>query len=135
MLIWGSSSFGYDSAFIGVTIARTGFKNDFGIAASEANSISSNITSTFQAGAFFGALFCFFCKLVIPHEIYDAAVLGRMELTVRTVTELYGRKKATGFSVLIFLIGAILMTAATHQLSFICKDFLTPRLSVGRVTD
>lgn len=63
LLTCNPTSFGYDSAFIGVTIARAAFKNDFGIVGSEADNISSNITSTFQAGAFFGALFCFFCKL------------------------------------------------------------------------
>ena len=52
-------SFGYDSAFIGTTIARDSFKRDFGIQADESADISSNITATFQAGAFFGALICF----------------------------------------------------------------------------
>jgi hypothetical protein len=58
----GSFLFGYDSAFIGTTIARSSFKSDFGITKTNSNSISSNITSAFQAGAFFGALFCFFSK-------------------------------------------------------------------------
>ncbi|KAK1763019.1 quinate permease [Phialemonium atrogriseum] len=106
----GSLLFGYDSAFIGVTIARAGFKNDFGIVPSEANSISSNITSTFQAGAFFGALFCFF------------------------FTEIWGRKRALGASVIIFLIGAILMTAATHQLSFIYAGRALTGLGCGFIT-
>lgn len=52
-------SFGYDSAFIGTTIARDSFKDDFNIRGSQAKSISSNITASFQAGAFFGAIFCF----------------------------------------------------------------------------
>jgi hypothetical protein len=58
----GSLLFGYDSAFIGTTISRSSFKRDFSITGSTANSISSNITAAFQAGAFFGALFCFFCR-------------------------------------------------------------------------
>lgn len=57
------SSFGYDSAFIGTTIARQSFVDAFNIVESEAADISSNITSTFQAGAFFGAIFCFLCEL------------------------------------------------------------------------
>jgi hypothetical protein len=51
--------FGYDSAFIGTTIARESFKSDFNVVPSQAKSISSNITASFQAGAFFGAIFCF----------------------------------------------------------------------------
>ena len=51
--------FGYDSAFIGTTIARDSFIRDFKVQGAEANNISSNITASFQAGAFFGAIFCF----------------------------------------------------------------------------
>lgn len=57
-------SFGYDSAFIGTTIARASFKSSFNISKSAAADISSNITSAFQAGAFFGAIFCYLCKSV-----------------------------------------------------------------------
>lgn len=38
------------------------------------------------------------------------------------VTEKIGRKWALQANVVVFLIGAILMTAATHQLSYICKS-------------
>lgn len=61
-LISPSRSFGYDSAFVGTTIARSSFKKSFGITAKNSNLISSNITSAFQAGAFWGAFFCFFRK-------------------------------------------------------------------------
>lgn len=57
-----ATSFGYDSAFIGTTIARDSFVRDFKVYGSEANNISSNITASFQAGAFFGAIFCFLSK-------------------------------------------------------------------------
>ncbi|GJC80922.1 putative quinate permease [Colletotrichum liriopes] len=93
----GSFLFGYDSAFIGTTIARNSFKRDFGINAENSNNISSNITSAFQAGALGGAVLCFF------------------------ITERLGRKWTLQANVVIFLVGAILMTAATDQLSFICK--------------
>lgn len=69
---------------------------DFHIQKSEAKSISSNITSAFQAGAFFGALFC------LP------------------VTEAVGRKWALQLNVLIFIVGAVIMTAAQDQLSYMC---------------
>lgn len=93
--------FGYDSAFIGTTIARDSFKRDFGITDSVANSVSSNITSAFQAGAFFGAIFCFL------------------------ITERVGRKWALEVSSVIFVVGAVLMTAATNQLSYICEYCLS----------
>lgn len=37
------------------------------------------------------------------------------------VTEKIGRKWALQANTLLFLIGAIIMTAATHQLSYICR--------------
>lgn len=98
--------FGYDSAFIGTTIARDSFKRDFNITDDVANSISSNITSAFQAGAFFGAIFCFL------------------------ITERVGRKWALEVSSVIFVVGAVLMTAATSQLSYICEFGLLFTLSV-----
>lgn len=98
--------FGYDSAFIGTTIARDSFKRDFKITDDVANSISSNITSAFQAGAFFGAIFCFL------------------------ITERVGRKWALEVSSVIFVVGAVLMTAATSQLSYICEFGILSILSV-----
>ncbi|OBT68299.1 hypothetical protein VE03_02236 [Pseudogymnoascus sp. 23342-1-I1] len=49
---------GYDSAFIGGTIALPSFKEEFNWAQydqSQSDNVSSNIVSTYQAGAFFGA--------------------------------------------------------------------------------
>lgn len=57
--------------------------------------VSANIVSTFQAGAFGGALFCF------------------------PLMESVGRRLALIVSTVIFLIGAILQTVATDQLSYI----------------
>ncbi|RKL16592.1 Quinate permease [Fusarium oxysporum] len=96
----GSLLFGYDSAFIGTTIARDSFKRDFNIKPEDSADISSNITATFQAGAFFGAIICFL------------------------ITEKIGRKWALQANVVVFLIGAILMTAATHQLSYIFPSYI-----------
>ncbi|KAF7939294.1 uncharacterized protein EAE97_007374 [Botrytis byssoidea] len=53
---------GYDSAFIGGTIALPSFKSEFNwsqYSADEALLISENIVSLYQAGAFFGALFAY----------------------------------------------------------------------------
>lgn len=54
--------YGYDSAFIGGTIALPAFQKNFGLAEAEngeAADISSNVVSIFQAGAFFGAIIGF----------------------------------------------------------------------------
>ncbi|KAJ6442403.1 quinate permease [Purpureocillium lavendulum] len=104
----GSVLFGYDSAFIGTTIARKSFTESFSILKQDAADISSNITSAFQAGAFFGAIICFL------------------------VTEKVGRKVALQSSVLLFLVGAVLMVAATHQLSLIFPSYIA-ELSVASI--
>ncbi|KAK2001126.1 quinate transporter [Colletotrichum falcatum] len=106
----GSFLFGYDSAFIGTTIARNSFKRDFGIDAGNSNNISSNITSAFQAGALGGALLCFF------------------------ITERLGRKWTLQANVVIFVVGAILMTVATDQLSFIYAGRALTGVGCGGIT-
>ncbi|KAH8880990.1 general substrate transporter [Thozetella sp. PMI_491] len=106
----GSLLFGYDSAFLGTTISRKSFTAAFGITSATSSDVSSNITSAFQAGAFFGALFCYF------------------------FTEKFGRKWALQFNVVLFLIGAILMTAATNQLSFIYAGRSLTGLGCGGIT-
>lgn len=53
---------GYDSAFIGTTIALPSFKEEFNFAAlskTKLNLVSANIVSCYQAGAFFGSLFAY----------------------------------------------------------------------------
>ncbi|KEF51462.1 uncharacterized protein A1O9_12379 [Exophiala aquamarina CBS 119918] len=110
VIAFGALLFGYDSAFIGTTIARKSFVADFHIQKSEAKSISSNITSAFQAGAFFGALFC------LP------------------VTEAVGRKWALQLNVLVFIIGAVIMTAANDQLSYIYAGRVLTGLGCGAIT-
>ncbi|KAJ7693890.1 MFS quinate transporter QutD [Mycena rosella] len=60
---FGAVLYGYDSAFIGGTIALASFKKEFGITAHNSATISANIVSGYQAGAFFGALLSFpFCE-------------------------------------------------------------------------
>jgi hypothetical protein len=53
---------GYDSAFIGTTIALPSFKAEFKmthLSSSAINLLSANIVSCYQAGAFFGAIFAY----------------------------------------------------------------------------
>lgn len=57
---FGALTFGYDAAFIGTTITRPGFTAAFGIdemTASEKINNSANLTSSFTAACFFGAVF------------------------------------------------------------------------------
>ncbi|CAK7221249.1 hypothetical protein SCUCBS95973_004429 [Sporothrix curviconia] len=58
-----SALYGYDSAFIGGTLSLPAFQSTFGLAtasAAETANLSSNILSTYQAGAFFGSIAAFF---------------------------------------------------------------------------
>ncbi|KAJ7498514.1 general substrate transporter [Mycena latifolia] len=60
---FGAVLYGYDSAFIGGTIALASFQKEFGITAANKATISANIVSGYQAGAFFGTLLSFpFCE-------------------------------------------------------------------------
>lgn len=59
----GSAMFGYDSAFIGGTLALPSFQARFGlddVSGKALASLKANTVSTFQAGCFFGALLCYF---------------------------------------------------------------------------
>lgn len=58
-----SAMYGYDSAFIGGTLSLPSFKHAFGldtVSSAQLTALSSNIVSTFQAGAFFGCIVGFF---------------------------------------------------------------------------
>jgi MFS family permease len=76
--------FGYDSAFIGGTLSLPSFKHSYGLTDADKTSLSSNIVSTFQGGAFFGAIFGFF------------------------LSERFGRKPIILLSGVVFALGAIL---------------------------
>lgn len=59
---FASAMIGYDSAFIGTTIALPSFVSEFGWDTYEAGHLAlvqANIVSVYQAGAFFGALFAY----------------------------------------------------------------------------
>lgn len=84
---------GYDSAFIGGTIALESFRSEFGLdkmAQTEVNFLSANIVSTYQGGCFFGALFGY------------------------PIGQLLGRKKGLMLSGMIFILGAGLMLGTNH---------------------
>ncbi|GAB7358845.1 hypothetical protein MBLNU230_g4068t1 [Neophaeotheca triangularis] len=108
----GVMAYGYDSAFIGTTITQESFERDFGLvdmSESEKNSVSSNLTSIYSAGGFFGALFMFFSL------------------------ELLGRKMTVIISNAIFIVGAILCTVPTDQLGLVYAGRLLTGLGVGGI--
>ncbi|KAH8780705.1 general substrate transporter [Hyaloscypha finlandica] len=85
---------GYDSAFIGGSIALASFKTEFNWAQyskAESDLISENIVSCYQAGAFFGAFFAY----AAGHYL--------------------GRKKGLQVFSAIFILGAGLMLGANRQ--------------------
>ncbi|KAK4995547.1 hypothetical protein LTR66_004660 [Elasticomyces elasticus] len=88
---FASCMIGYDSAFIGTTLALPSFTKEFGFAAMTAEHLAlvkANIVSVYQAGAFFGSFFAY----------VSAYFLGR-------------RKSLWVFAV-IFMLGAGLMLGA-----------------------
>jgi len=83
---------GYDSAFIGGTLALKSFSTEFGfgkMSTSHLNLIKANIVSCYQAGAFFGAFFAY------------------------PVGHFLGRKKGLAIFSTVFLLGAGLMLGCT----------------------
>jgi hypothetical protein len=86
-----SCMIGYDSAFIGGTIALTSFRDEFSFAemsASKQNLISANIVSLYQAGAFFGSFFAY------------------------PIGHFFGRKVALIVAAFVFILGSGLMLGA-----------------------
>lgn len=91
---FASCMIGYDSAFIGTTLALPSFEKEFDFASYSTDALAllkSNIVSVFQAGAFFGSLFAFITSYF------------------------WGRRKSLFFFVLIFTLGAGIMLAANSQ--------------------
>lgn len=85
---------GYDSAFIGGTIALSSFREEFGfdeMSDSHVNQVSANVVSCYQAGAFFGAFFA-----------YPAG-------------HFLGRKIGLLISAAVFILGAGLMLGANSE--------------------
>ncbi|KIR39152.1 MFS quinate transporter QutD [Cryptococcus deuterogattii 99/473] len=113
LIAWGAITFGYDGAFMGTTIARSSFKAYFGLdtlSSGEYANVSSNVTSCFQAAAFFGAAFSW------------------------ALMESYGRRLTLQISTVIFIVGAILQTCPPRDLSYIYAGRSLCGLAVGGIT-
>jgi hypothetical protein len=103
-------SVGYDTAVIGGTMALSSFIRDFGwadVSKSTRDTIQANIVSTFQAGCFFGALLTF------------------------PIAEKIGRKRTVMIAGFVFLLGAVLQTAAQGNLNLIYAGRAIAGLGIG----
>ena len=91
---FASCMIGYDSAFIGTTLALPSFKTEFNFAAYQPEDLAlvqSNIVSVYQAGAFFGSIFAFVSNYYI------------------------GRRKSLLVFVIVFILGAGMMLGANSD--------------------
>lgn len=99
--------YGYDSAFIGGTINLPAFQRQFGLtdaSPSEKAALSSNIVSTFQAGAFFGCAGGFFIaeKWGRRALLFSAAAIFIVGAGIQLVGQLgplYAGRALTGMGV------------------------------------
>lgn len=88
---FASCMIGYDSAFIGTTLALKSFTTEFGfehMSTTHLALVKANIVSVYQAGAFFGSLFAYASAYYL------------------------GRKKSLWVFVSVFMVGAGIMLAA-----------------------
>lgn len=102
-----SAMFGYDSAFIGGTLALPSFQKSFGLDTGAATALKANIVSTFQAGCFFGSLMGF------------------------PVSEGFGRRMNLITAGLVFSIGAIVQTVSNGNLAMMYTGRAFTGLGVG----
>ncbi|KAK3322046.1 quinate permease [Apodospora peruviana] len=85
---------GYDSAFIGTTLALPSFTKEFDFASKSPSALAllqANIVSVYQAGAFFGSLFAYATSYFL------------------------GRRKSLFIFVTVFILGAGIMLAASGE--------------------
>lgn len=91
---FASCMIGYDSAFIGTTLALPSFTKEFDFASYSPEALAllqANIVSVYQAGAFFGSLFAYCTSYFL------------------------GRKKSLLVFVVVFIVGAATMLAANAE--------------------
>ncbi|CAO2658631.1 Nn.00g063540.m01.CDS01 [Neocucurbitaria sp. VM-36] len=113
---WASCMIGYDSAFIGTTLALPSFVKEFGFDTMNATDLAlhkANIVSVYQAGAFFGS----FGAYASSHFL--------------------GRRKSLLIWVLVFILGAGMMLGANGQrgLGLIIGGRVLAGLGVGAASN
>lgn len=113
---WASCMIGYDSAFIGTTLALPSFVEEFEFAKLSADALAlrkANIVSVYQAGAFFGS----FGAYASSHFL--------------------GRRKSLLIWVLVFILGAGMMLGANRErgLGLIIGGRVLAGLGVGAASN
>jgi MFS family permease len=91
---WASCMIGYDSAFIGTTLALPSFVNEFRLNDMDPDDLAltkANIVSVYQAGAFFGSFGAYASSYYL------------------------GRRKSLLIWVLVFIVGAGIMLGANRE--------------------
>lgn len=98
--------FGYDMSFIGSTLALPSFQEAFGLDGPAKTELSSNITSTFQAGAFFGAMLGFAVAETLGRKwnLISSGVVFGIGAAMQTESKgslglMYGGRALTGIGV------------------------------------
>ncbi|CAK7221909.1 hypothetical protein SBRCBS47491_004690 [Sporothrix bragantina] len=90
---WAAACYGYDGGFIGGTLALPSFQHAFGLdtAASAAAlaGLKSNIVTTFQAGAFFGAIFGYLGGAVFGIGRRPALMCSMSLMVIGSILELF----------------------------------------------
>ncbi|KAJ9365700.1 general substrate transporter [Paecilomyces variotii] len=102
--------FGYDTSFIGTTQTQPSYKRDFGLnnmSTKDADAFTSNVTSLFSAGAFWGALFMF------------------------VLLEMYGRRISVLIADVTFILGAVISTASAGRKSMMYAGRVLSGIGVG----
>ncbi|CAK7207387.1 hypothetical protein SEUCBS139899_010197 [Sporothrix eucalyptigena] len=90
---WAAACYGYDGGFIGGTLALPSFQHAFGldtaVTAAALAGLKSNIVTTFQAGAFFGALFGYFAGAFLGVGRRPALFAAMSLMVIGTILELF----------------------------------------------
>ncbi|ERT01380.1 sugar transporter [Sporothrix schenckii 1099-18] len=90
---WAAACYGYDGGFIGGTLALPSFQHAFGLddaaSAKALAGLKSNIVTTFQAGAFFGAIVGYFAGAVLGVGRKPALLAAMATMVVGSILELF----------------------------------------------
>ncbi|KAF8492252.1 general substrate transporter [Gautieria morchelliformis] len=109
---WGIFLFGYDTGIAGGVVTQKIFQNAFNVSKSQVNTVSSNVVSVLQAGAFFGAL------------------------GSAPISSWLGRRWCNIIFSVVFAIGAILQTVAggSRGLGYIYAGRVISGLGIGAIS-
>lgn len=109
---WGIFLFGYDTGIAGGVVTQATFQDAFGVSKDQVNTVSANVVSVLQAGAFFGAL------------------------GSAPVSSWLGRRWCNMVFTVVFAVGAILQTVAggSRGLGYIYGGRVIAGLGIGAIS-